>query len=83
MGCLVPRSRAAGGLALDPAGGPEPLAEKCPPAVTANAGKARCFAAQVAVRGWSTADPPMPLGPLLRRALEQLATVCSGLPAGG
>jgi len=25
MGCLVPRSRAAGGLAPDPAGCPEPL----------------------------------------------------------
>jgi hypothetical protein len=24
-----------------------------------------------------------PLGPLLRRALEQLATACSGMPAGG
>ena len=34
-------------------------------------------AAQVAVRRWSAADPPVPLGPLLRRALEQLATACS------
>jgi AcrR family transcriptional regulator len=33
-------------------------------------------AAQVAVRQWSVADPPVPLGPLLRRALEQLATAC-------
>jgi len=39
-------------------------------------------AAQVAVRRWSAADPPMPLGPLLRRALEQLATACSEVPAG-
>jgi MftR C-terminal domain len=40
-------------------------------------------AAQVAVRRWSAADPPVPLGPLLRRALEQLATACSGVPDGG
>ena len=40
-------------------------------------------AAQVAVRQWSAADPPVPLGPLLRRALEQLATACPGMPAGG
>jgi MftR C-terminal domain/Transcriptional regulator PadR-like family len=40
-------------------------------------------AAQVAVRRWSAADPPVPLGPLLRRALEQLATVCSGVPDDG
>jgi hypothetical protein len=40
-------------------------------------------AAQVAVRRWSAADPPVPLGPLLRRALQQLATACSGMPAGG
>jgi len=39
-------------------------------------------AAQVAVRRWSAADPPVPLGPLLRRALEQLATACSQPPAG-
>src|SRR5216684_46609 len=39
-------------------------------------------AAQVAVRRWSAADPPMPLGPLLRRALEQLATACSQPKAG-
>jgi AcrR family transcriptional regulator len=38
---------------------------------------------QVAVRQWSAADPPVPLGPLLRRALEQLATACPGMPAGG
>jgi hypothetical protein len=40
-------------------------------------------AAQVAVRRWSAADPPVPLGPLLRQALEQLATACSQPPAGG
>jgi hypothetical protein len=40
-------------------------------------------AAQVAVRRWAAADPPVPLGPLLQRALEQLATVCSGIPEGG
>ena len=34
-------------------------------------------AAQVAVRRWAATDPPVPLGPLLRRALEQLATACS------
>ena len=39
-------------------------------------------AAQVAVRRWSAADPPVPLGPLLRRALEQLATACSQPPTG-
>src|SRR6266849_3030020 len=39
-------------------------------------------AAQVAVRRWSAADPPVPLGPLLRRALEQLATACSQPKAG-
>ena len=39
-------------------------------------------AAQVAVRRWAAADPPVPLGPLLRRALEQLATACSQPPAG-
>ena len=42
--------------------------------------------AQVAVRRWAAADPPVPLGRLLRRALEQLATACStacsGVPAG-
>jgi hypothetical protein len=37
-------------------------------------------AAQVAVRRWSAADPPVPLGPLLRRALEQLATAASPSP---
>jgi AcrR family transcriptional regulator len=35
-------------------------------------------AAQVAVRRWFAADPPVPLGPLLRHALDQLATACSG-----
>src|SRR5271155_3533769 len=39
-------------------------------------------AAQVAVRRWAAANPPVPLGPLLRRALEQLATACSQPPAG-
>jgi hypothetical protein len=38
-------------------------------------------AAQVAVRRWAAADPPVPLGPLLRGALEQLATACSQPPA--
>jgi AcrR family transcriptional regulator len=38
-------------------------------------------AAQVAVRRWAAADPPVPLGPLLRRAFEQLATACSQPPA--
>jgi AcrR family transcriptional regulator len=35
-------------------------------------------AAQVAVRRWGAADPPVPLRPLLRAALDQLATACSG-----
>jgi len=35
-------------------------------------------AAQVAVRRWFAADPPVPLSPLLRSALDQLATACSG-----
>jgi AcrR family transcriptional regulator len=39
-------------------------------------------AAQVAVRRWSAADPPVPLGPLLRQALEQLAGACSQPPTG-
>jgi len=39
-------------------------------------------AAQVAVRRWAAADPPVPLGPLLRQALEQLATACSQPPPG-
>jgi AcrR family transcriptional regulator len=39
-------------------------------------------AAQVAVRRWFAADPPVPLRPLLRQALDQLATVCSGVPTG-
>ena len=39
-------------------------------------------AAQVAVRRWFAADPPVPLRPLLRQALDQLATACSGGPAG-
>lgn len=40
-------------------------------------------AAQVAVRRWSAADPPVPLGRLLRRALEQLATARYGVPTCG
>ena len=32
-------------------------------------------ATQVAVRRWAAADPPVPLRPLLRQALDQLATV--------
>jgi AcrR family transcriptional regulator len=39
-------------------------------------------AAQVAVRRWFAADPPVPLRPLLRQALDQLATACSEVPAG-
>ncbi|MGH3259114.1 MAG: TetR/AcrR family transcriptional regulator [Streptosporangiaceae bacterium] len=39
-------------------------------------------AAQVAVGRWFAADPPVPLRPLLRRALDQLATACSGVSAG-
>jgi AcrR family transcriptional regulator len=35
-------------------------------------------AAQVAVGRWAAADPPVPLGPLLRSALDRLATACSG-----
>jgi AcrR family transcriptional regulator len=34
-------------------------------------------AAQVAVRRWGAADPPVPLRPLLRRALDQLAMACA------
>jgi AcrR family transcriptional regulator len=34
-------------------------------------------ASQVAIRRWIAADPPVPLRPLLRRALRQLATACS------
>lgn len=37
-------------------------------------------ASQVALRRWSDADPPTALKPLLRRALEQLATACSSPP---
>jgi hypothetical protein len=33
-------------------------------------------ATQVAVRQWFALDPPAPLRPLLRRALDQLATAC-------
>ena len=39
-------------------------------------------AAQVAVRRWFAADPPVPLRPLLRQALDQRATACSGVPTG-
>jgi AcrR family transcriptional regulator len=35
-------------------------------------------AAQVAVGRWVAADPPVPLRPLLRHALDQLAVACSG-----
>ncbi len=35
-------------------------------------------AAQVAVTRWAAADPPVPLRPLLRSALGQLAAACSG-----
>ncbi len=35
-------------------------------------------ASKVAVRRWAAADPPVPLRPLLRRALDQLAAACSG-----
>jgi len=38
-------------------------------------------AVQVAVGRWAAAGPPVPLRPLLRRALDQLATASSG-PAG-
>jgi AcrR family transcriptional regulator len=34
-------------------------------------------ATQVAIRRWYAADPPVPLRPLLERALEQLASACS------
>jgi AcrR family transcriptional regulator len=34
-------------------------------------------ASQVALRRWYAADPPVPLRPILERALEQLATACS------
>ena len=44
-----PEAGAAGGLAPDHAGCPEPLAEKGPPAVMANAGQARCLVACVPV----------------------------------
>ena len=40
-------------------------------------------AAEVAVRRWAAADPPVPLRPLLRRALEQLATAFSGSGEAG
>ena len=35
-------------------------------------------ATQVAIGRWAAGDPPVPLRPLLRRALDQLATACSG-----
>jgi AcrR family transcriptional regulator len=34
-------------------------------------------ASQVAIRRWYAADPPVPLRPLLERALAQLASTCS------
>jgi AcrR family transcriptional regulator len=34
-------------------------------------------ASQVAIRHWYAADPPVPLRPILERALQQLATACS------
>jgi AcrR family transcriptional regulator len=40
-------------------------------------------AAEVAVRRWAAADPPVPFRPLLRRALDQLATACSGSGEAG
>ncbi len=40
-------------------------------------------AAEVAVRAWAAADPPVPLRPLLHRALDQLATACSGEAGSG
>jgi hypothetical protein len=39
-------------------------------------------ASQVAVRRWFAADPPVPLRPLLRLALQQLALACSGQSEG-
>jgi AcrR family transcriptional regulator len=38
-------------------------------------------ASQVAIRRWYAADPPVPLRPILERALQQLATACSQPPA--
>lgn len=35
-------------------------------------------ASQVALRRWYAADPPVPLLPVLRLALQQLASACSG-----
>jgi len=40
-------------------------------------------AAEVAVRRWAAADPPVPLRPLLRSALDQLAAACSGEAGSG
>jgi len=37
-------------------------------------------ASQVAVRHWYAADPPVPLRPLIERALSQLASACSQPP---
>lgn len=50
------------------------LAEDMYPQVLAGAVIA---AAQVAIKRWATADPPVPLAPLLRRALDVLAVACS------
>jgi len=40
-------------------------------------------ASQVAVRRWLRTDPPTPLRPLIRRALQQLAAACAGSPEPG
>ena len=40
-------------------------------------------ATQVATRRWAAADPPVPLRPLLRRALDQLGDACSRPPVSG
>jgi AcrR family transcriptional regulator len=39
-------------------------------------------ASQVAVRRWYAADPPVALRPMLKLALKQLASACSGPPGG-
>jgi len=40
-------------------------------------------ASQVALRHWYAADPPVPLRPILERALQQLASACSQPHRGG
>lgn len=40
-------------------------------------------ASQVAIRRWYAADPPVPLRPILERALRQLAAACSQPPYPG